>query len=195
MSQTIDFTRTYTADEFEALPEFNENYELIDGRLIKKPMPGIEHSYIALIILNNYLRFDPKMKLGLMLTEANTRLGPKNTPQPDLAFWTASRKPPKHAKGAGPRPHLAIEIWSPGDLEDRKGLEEARAKILRYLAADVPLVWAINPKDQVVEVYHAGQLEPLVLSLEDTLEGENIIPGFKLAVRTLFEDDDEASAE
>jgi Uma2 family endonuclease len=195
MSQTIDLTRTYTADEFEKLPEFNENYELVDGRLVKKPMPGYEHSWIAGVIMRAVWSFDPGMKLGIMLAEANTKLSPKNVSQPDLSYWTAARRPSPRTKGAGPRPDLAVEIWSPGDLDTQQNLAEARAKILRYLAAGVPLVWAINPKEKIVEVYRTGQLEPEILDLENTLDGEGIIPGFKLPIIELFEEEEEEEQE
>jgi len=186
----IDLTRTYTAEEFEKLPEFNGRYELLDGKLVEKTMPGYEHSWIALIIIKLYLEFDPKMKLGTMLQEASTKLGPKNVPQPDVSFWQASRRPNPRTKEAGPRPGLAIEIWSPSDLESVTALKEARDKVIRYLAAGVPLVWAINPGNQTVEVYHIGQLEPQTLTLNDTLAGEEIIPGFALLIQKLFEDEE-----
>lgn len=32
-ARTSDAARTYSPEEFEALPEFNERYELVDGRL------------------------------------------------------------------------------------------------------------------------------------------------------------------
>jgi hypothetical protein len=31
-----DYERLYTAEEFEQLPEFGEDYDLIDGRLVKR---------------------------------------------------------------------------------------------------------------------------------------------------------------
>ncbi len=186
MATQLDLNRMYTADEFEALSEFGGRCELIDGRLVEKPMPGMEYSWINRLIIRELDRFDPSMKLGVLLPEASTRLGSNNTPQPDLAFWKASRRVNVQLKGAGPRPDLAIEIWSPGDLDTKLNRAEARAKILRYLASGVGLVWAINPTEQKVEVYHSGQLEPTVLGLEDSLSGEDIIPGFILPVRKLF---------
>jgi Uma2 family endonuclease len=43
--------KLYTADEFEQMPEFNQNYELLDGRIVQKPMPTEEHSWIARLII------------------------------------------------------------------------------------------------------------------------------------------------
>jgi Uma2 family endonuclease len=44
--------KTYTPEEFENMPEFQENYELVNGRLVKKPMAGDDHGRIARYINN-----------------------------------------------------------------------------------------------------------------------------------------------
>jgi Uma2 family endonuclease len=178
--------RFYTAAEFETLPEFDEPYELIEGKLVKKAMPNSENSLIARILTRQYDAFDPQEKLGRMLQEVSTVLNVRNTPAPDVAFWQAGRKPKRSQKAAG-RPDLAIEIWSPHHLDTKKRREEAREKIQRYLAAGVPLVWAINPQNQTVEVYHAGSSEIQILDKSDLLSGEEIIPGFELPVAVLFD--------
>lgn len=187
MSQT-SLVRTYTVEEFEALPEFDASYELLDGKLIEKPMPGYEHSLIASIIMKYFYRFDFDGKIGVMLQELNVKLGPKNSPAPDLAFWKADRKPAR-LKGSAPLPDLAIEIWSPHDLDTQKRQEEARAKVQSYLASGVPIVWAINPENQTVEIYHSGNFNPVaILKIGDALDGEDVIPGFQVKVADLFVD-------
>ncbi len=45
-ARKLDFERSYTVDEFERLPQFGDRYELLDGRLVIRPVPGGEHSYI-----------------------------------------------------------------------------------------------------------------------------------------------------
>lgn len=89
---------------------------------------------------------------------------------------------------AAPKPDLAIEIWSPHDLDSKKRQEEALTRIRKYQAVGVPLVWAINPANKTVEVFHPGQANPVqVLGADEELTGEDIILGFKLAVRELFD--------
>ncbi len=80
-ARTVELEQTYTAQEFETLPEFWEGYELIEGRLVKKPMPGFEHNWIADVIKFALYEHDPQRKLGVMLTETSTTIGPKDTPQ------------------------------------------------------------------------------------------------------------------
>ena len=64
-------------------------------------------------------------------------------------------------------------------------------KVKKLLAGGVSIVWVVYPDRKQVEVYHAGQVYqagPLqTLGLTDSLDGENVIPGFSLAVATLFE--------
>jgi len=62
--------------------------------------------------------------------------------------------------------------------------------LTRTYTAEVPLVWAINLGNQTVEVYHIGQLEPQTLTLNYTLDGEEIIPGLSLPIRKLFEEEE-----
>lgn len=182
-----DFERTYTSAEFETLPEFDERYELLDGKLVEKPMPGIEHGTIARTIIKAYDRFDPDEKLGLFLWEVNTRLDQKNSPLPDLSFWKAGRVP-QRTPGAGPKPDLAIEILSPRDLASKKRRDEVQDKIRKYQSFGVSIVWVINPRRKIVEVYHPDQTNPVqILTVADTLDGEDTIPDFTLAVSKLFE--------
>ncbi|NTV78897.1 MAG: hypothetical protein HGA25_07145, partial [Clostridiales bacterium] len=63
----IEFEQTYTSAEFETLSEFNEHYELLDGKLVEKHIPGYDHSKIARRITKAYDRFDPDEKLGELL--------------------------------------------------------------------------------------------------------------------------------
>ncbi len=180
--------QTITAEEFETRPEFWEGYELIDGRLVKKPMPGYEHNWAANKINLSIAAFDPKMKLGTMLPETLSRLGPYNVPQPDLAYWKAANRPKKLIKGAGPLPDLVVEVLSPHDLETKKRLSEAYDKIKRYQEAGVGLIWLVNPKSQTVEVYNSSQPQPMkILTITDQLDGADVIPGFELAIKELFE--------
>jgi Uma2 family endonuclease len=189
-AQSFDLNRAYTVEEFELLPEFGNRYDLLDGRLVKRPVPGGEHSYIIDIIRDAIKFFDPKHQLGYSLQETSVRLGPKNAPTPDISYWKAERQVKITAK-AGPRPDLAVEVHSPSDLQSAGALASAMLKVEKLIEGGVPIVWVVYPNRRTVEVYHAGrpyQSGPAhILSLADSLDGEDVIPGFKLAVAALFE--------
>lgn len=187
-ARKIELERTYTPEEFENLPEFEELYELVNGKLVKKPMPGDEHGRIARRIMKQFDRIDPDEKLGQLWSATTFDVGTGWMPIPDLGFMTASRVPAKSNKSVKGVPDLVVEIHSPTDLRSKAEREAAAQKIKDWQSVGVRLIWAINPKKQEIEVYHTDQPKPVqILTIKDELEGEDVIPGFKLLVETLFQ--------
>jgi Uma2 family endonuclease len=67
-------------------------------------------------------------------------------------------------------------------------LEDVYKKVRSYQSSGVPIVWVINPRKLSVEVYHHNQIEPVEeLGLDGQLEGSDVIPGFTMPVKALFE--------
>ncbi len=82
-------------------------------------------------------------------------------------------------------PDLAIEIVSPSNAAD-----QVQEKVHEYFRAGVNRVWVIDPGQQ--EVYdYASPTEIQVLQLCHELDGGDLIPGFRLPVAVLFEDEPE----
>jgi Uma2 family endonuclease len=77
-------------------------------------------------------------------------------------------------------PDLAVEILSPkqpaGEFED---------KIQFYLTYGVRLVWVIDPRARTVTVLAPGEAA-VVLGAGDTLDGSDVLPGFRVAVDDIF---------
>lgn len=183
----VDMKRTYTPEEFEALPQFDELYELVNGKLVKKPMPGDDHGRIARIIMKRFDRHDPDEKLGQLWSATTFDVGTGWMPIPDLGFMRAERVPPRSPRSVKGVPDLVVEIHSPTDLRSKPEREQAAQKIKDWQEVGVRLIWAINPRKQEVEVYHPDTEKAVqVLSINDELTGEEIIPGFKLKVSDLF---------
>lgn len=100
---------------------------------------------------------------------------------PDAAFISYAKQPElAYEEGYNPNPpDLAVEVLSPGNTDD-----EIAVKIANYLAAGTT-VWLAKALEQQVLVFAPGR--PVrVLTLEDTLDGGSILPGFKLAVKDIF---------
>jgi Uma2 family endonuclease len=179
--------RTYTPQEFEALPEFEELYELVDGKLVKKPMPGDAHGRIGKRIDRKLAAFDPDESLGMMWRDTTFDVGTGWMPIPDLGFIVAERVPPESEKSVKGVPDLVVEIQSPSDLRSQKEREAAERKLADWQAVGVRIIWSINPRQKSVEVYHLGQHQPVQkLGINDELSGEEVIPGFKMKVSELF---------
>jgi Uma2 family endonuclease len=124
-----------------------------------------------------------------MLQEASIRLESGNVPKPDVSFWKAERNISVDDT-IMPRPDLAVEVHSPSDLKSAGDLVRAMLKVEKLLNAGVPIVWVVYPNKKTAEVYHAsngykaGPVQTLIVN--DTLDGESVISGFKLPVIDLF---------
>jgi Uma2 family endonuclease len=191
--ELIDLNREYTADEFASLPDDGNRYELIGGRLVMAPPTCDEHGSISGNLYFAIREFLKTKKAGKVWMTTGFSLGKKpngkdNVLAPDVGFIIAERVPPVTNEYL-PYPDLAVEVWSPeSDLGRPIRLEKAREKLQIYLNAGTRIAWGINPENQTVEVYHQGQLTPVqVLNLKDELDGEDVIPGFKMKVEALFQ--------
>jgi uncharacterized protein len=104
---------------------------------------------------------------------------------PAIGFVTMARAPKGLPKGHIPfAPDLAVEIVSP-DEKPRQVLD----RIERYLDNGTRLVWVIYPDDRIVDVWRRGEkggLNKQKVGIDGTLDGEDVLPGFKLAVRGIF---------
>lgn len=154
-----------------------------DGEL--EVMPSLEHGAIG-IRLGRYLdAFVEENGLGLVCNSQTTFkfVGQKPNRLPDLSFVKRDRLPARIDQNADFAPDLAIEVLSKGDE-----VSEIDRKILQYQRSQVKLVWIIHPVIQSVDVYRLKDgLKLQRLLTDDELDGEDVIPGFKLKVSRLFE--------
>ena len=106
---------------------------------------------------------------------------PDTVRAPDAAFVRRERIPATGTPaGYWPgAPDLAIEVTSPGDSFD-----EVEEKVLEWLAAGTRMVIVVNPAKQTATVYR-GQSARL-LGAEDTIDGEDVVPGWLVPVREIF---------
>lgn len=175
-----------TYEEFEAFADAPENsdrlFELIDGEIIEVS-PNKTHGRIALRIgasIFNYLEAHP---IGEADVEVRHKMPDDdyNAVQPDVAFTSVERDDPNTRTGAVPyMPDLAVEIKSPNDTN--VGL---RKKAAYYLDNGALMVWLVNPDKRIIEIYQPDA-DIQVLTLEDTIDGGDVLPGFTLAVRDVF---------
>ena len=176
-----------TEAELIARNEAGERCELIDGQIRGKPM-GAREGFVTgwlITFINTYLI---GRKLGFVYTpDVPVRFAPGTVLLPDVAFTARSRCP----GGKLPRdqvatviPNLAVEVLSPSN---RPG--EMRRKLGIYFAGGVELVWVIDPETRSAAAYTAPD-SAVELSLGDSLDGGTVLPGFSIALSTLFEEFD-----
>jgi Uma2 family endonuclease len=57
--------------------------------------------------------------------------------------------------------------------------------VLEYRAAGTRLVWVVEPRDRLVTTY-SSRTDVRVQKGEDTLDGFDVLPGFRLRVADVF---------
>jgi Uma2 family endonuclease len=124
-------------------------------------------------------RFNPHApltdRLFLSLCRANPDLRLERTAVGEDALTPAKQK------GFAPIcPDFVNELRSPSDR-----LRDVRAKMREYRDQGTRLGWLIDPKRRVVEVYRARRRVE-VLNAPTTLTGEDVLPGFVLALKGIL---------
>ena len=176
--------RLLTAPEFAELPEEGPyRLELVRGRVVRSPRPGVLHGRIALRLGRMLDEFVEAGGHGVVVVEAGTLLerDPDTVRGPDIAFYSQDRIPESgYATTYWRPPDLAVEITSPGS---RVG--EIQERVKGYLDAGVRLVWVIDPSSRTATTYRTCG-EARLLGVEDALEGGDVLPGVRLPLVTLF---------
>lgn len=175
-----------TLEEFERFIAQPENraysFELINGEIIQK-MPTEEHGIIAAKIAAEFIFYLKTKPIGRAGVEIRHRITEdrRNDLIPDVSFISNERSLAVTRKGAVPlMPDLVVEIKSPDDSSIAM-----REKALYYLKNGSRIVWLVFPAKQEVEVYTEDAVQ--VLNANQTLDGGEVLPGFTLAISTLFE--------
>ena len=177
--------RLITVEDLPYLPPDEDRWELVAGQLVREPPPGFEHGGISAAVGARLLAFVHEHRLGRVFGEAGYLLAsdPDTVRAPDASFVsterlaTAGRRGP-YLVGA---PDLAVEVVSPGNTR-----HEVVQKVGEYLAAGARAVWVIDPRRRTVTVHRPG-CDPFPLGAGETLDGNEILPGFRLPVSEIFE--------
>ena len=162
-----------TATERDVLRAESPNHqkalcELIDGTLVEKAM-GFRESSLTMWIGHLILEFVEPRNLGIVAgADGSVRLAPRNVRIPDVSFVSYERLPDPDAADvaiADFAPDLAVEVLIPAITR-----REMARKRRDYFAAVTLLVWEIDPKREVVDVYTAPESAKR-LTKTDTLTG------------------------
>lgn len=180
-----------TVDEFERL-YMDRPYELWEGKVVKVSPTAYVHGAISRRVSQKLGNFVDANDLGDVVgAETGFRLSSITIRAPDAAFISKAKlQLIKDGHKFLPfAPDLAIEIVSPSDRADK-----IQRKIELYQAAKTPLLWIFFEDNPRVVVYELGK--PFyVVPFDGTLDGGDVLPGFKIPVAELFPSDTEAKPE
>jgi len=176
--------KVWTDEEFMALPDDGGRYELVDEQVVDMGNSGMEHGNISAYLCGLIELYVRPKKLGVTCDSSTAfTLKSGNKRSPDVSFVSKERLqglrrlPKGFFQGA---PDLAVEVISPSNT-----FEEIHTKLVEYFDNSCRVVWVINPDERSVVVYRQPQPDRL-LKMTDSLDGEEVIPGFTLPVAELF---------
>jgi len=189
-AEIVPHTPPMTVDDLHAIPDDGWTYELVNGVLVRMPLSSGGASSIGSRLLIRLGAYVEDHGLGIVTGEqGGYRLDPAHPRDtevaPDVGFVRAERVPAPDSSDyykAWPlAPDLAVEVASENQFAP--GMS---AKAQLYLAFGTRLVWVVWPRYQRVDVWRPGDDQPTPLGMDDTLSGEDVVPGFTYPIARLF---------
>ncbi len=169
-------------DDFVMRPENRDrNFEFIAGEIVEV-VSNSKSSRIGMKLGSRVEVFVADHKLGRVTGADGGYIVFDEKYIPDAAFVSYTRQPEAPDVPYNPiAPDLAIEVLSPGNTDT-----EMSRKIGNYMAAGT-VVWVADPQRHTLDVY-TPQHPRHTLRVGEVLEGGDVLPGFRLAIATLFSD-------
>lgn len=158
--------------------------EIVNGKEIIKEIASAKHSGVRtrlIIKLGVFLESNP---IGRVYgADAAFTIG-ENDRIPDVSFVSIDKIPAdgEPLKKWSFAPDLAVEVISPTDI-----YLEVAEKTYEYFEAGVRQVWLINSKFDNVTIYYSPT-KTKILTSQDELTCEEILPGFRLKLSDIFID-------
>lgn len=178
-------TQLMTAEELLDMPDDGFRYELVRGELVKMPPAGHMSSFYELIIGAELRSFVRAHGLGRVYgASGGFRLetNPDTVLAPDAAFVRQERVEAEgDTDGFFPGvPDLVVEVISPSDR-----YSDVEAKVVAWLNAGARTVIVVNPRNRTAKVYRSPT-DVVVLTEADTLDGGDVVPGWRMPVADIF---------
>ncbi|MCC6627873.1 MAG: Uma2 family endonuclease [Chloroflexi bacterium] len=179
-----------TAEDLLRLPDDGMRHELIAGELRTMAPTGDEHGGIVVAIAASLGPYVQSHRLGRVRAgEPGYHLAsdPDTVRAADVAFISRERlgaagRLTGYRSGA---PDLVVEVISPNDL-----YTEVDDKVALWLAHGTRMVIVVNPRRRTAAVYRSPTAVR-ILTETDTLDGDDVVPGWTMPVAALFERDDD----
>ncbi len=177
-------TQNMTVEEFEQFILRPDNVDRLFEYIGGDAVEVVTNYYCSLVALRIATRISSYVEihnLGYVSGEAGGYQVVGQRYMPDVGFISKKKQPEPLHDTFNPRPpDLAVEVLSPTDKPGK-----VRTKIANYLLAGTA-VWIIDPDEKEVEIYAPGQTAQ-TLGLDGTLDGGDVLPGFRLAVKDIFD--------
>jgi len=164
-------------------------YELVEGVLVRVPGSGVAAAEATAAISFGLHAFVRPRRLGVVTSASGIFTFPKGETGlvPNVGYYAAARRAliVDRIQPIPFAPDLAVEVASPSQDAD-----DMAAKARTYLHGGTRLVWVVWPQSGHIDVWRPGNLAVPATALHggDTLDGEDVIPGFRHPVAAVFAD-------
>lgn len=171
-------------EEFLELPERKPALEFEEGRVLQKVSPKGKHSSLQGGLVGYINGLTIPLKMALALPELRTTFGGRSY-VPDVSVYQWHRIPVDDRGEIEDDvmipPDIAIEIRSPRQSRDR-----LTRRCIWYVDNGVGISLLADPRDHSLVRFLPGQASQL-LTGDDRIDLNDVLPGFHLTVRQLFD--------
>ena len=167
------------------MPDDGFRYELVRGELRKMPYRGFREGQVSASIAALLGIHVKANRLGTVYAATGFLLesDPDHVRAPAVAFVRRARaESVVDRDGYFPgAPDIAVEVISPSD-----SYTEVEEKVADWLNAGTLAVIVVDPRRRTIKV-HRSPAEAVVLTEADVLAVEEIVPGWQMRVRDIFQ--------
>ncbi len=178
--------KLYTVEEFEQYVSLPENQdrrlELEDGMIVElAPSSFLNTVTEGRIIYYLNAVIIPGNLGHLTVPDGGFRLSPSRVRQPDIGFISSSHGLKVEGVVIPITPDLAVEVVSPD--------EDVFKRAKEFIRAGTRIVWAVYAEDRTIAVFtpaEGSEFRIRELTVNDTLDGGDVLPGFSIPVAQIF---------
>jgi Uma2 family endonuclease len=160
--------------------------ELVNGRLVRTPMPGFDHDAIegnVYALLREFVKMHDLGHVTCGETKIRIATNPDTFRASDVLYVSFAKLPrtPRPRGALLVPPDLVAEVRSPSDQPDA-----IDAKIRDYLDAGVRAVISVDPELEAVSIHRKDEID-VRFHNGDHVEIPDVLPGFRVPVKAFFE--------
>ncbi|MFL5586155.1 MAG: Uma2 family endonuclease [Ktedonobacteraceae bacterium] len=179
----------WTSRDLEILPDDGKRYEIVDGELYVSKQPHWHHQFVCNRIWELLQTWSRQTKAGMANSAPGLIFDDDDDVAPDVV-WISQERLAKSLQPDGKlhaAPELAIEVLSPGTMNERRDRE---IKLKLYSRRGILEYWVVSWQDRRLDVYRR---EDAALKLYSTLYANDLLqspllPGFSFQVSQLFDE-------
>ena len=175
-------SHTMSLEEFHALPEDGNRYELIDGELLVAAAPSLKHFWALKRLKDRFEESVERTGWGIVFfAPVEVQLGGPTAVQPDLFVLRRDRLHLLQADALVGSPDVVVEVLSPATRN-----ADLQSKRRRYERAGVLEYWIADPEHDTLAVYalRGGRYE--AVPVIDGRVASTVVPGLVVEITPLF---------